>query len=261
MTIALLMVIAVNVAAEEDEIELRASTTNAMEATWAYIGETSITLMFFPVQNATDVNVDMSDWPMFTSELHLTVPHIDADVRWFHELFFDLEAKPGNFTITITVTYTDDQGGTVEHTVDHPFEYIRAIEVRSLTISDDGWNAIVVEIETFVFLEYLGVMYRDSGNLVFTRPDEMRYDVDPGVHEFSTRPRTSSSSYGDHSVEVKLGGAANYHSFTVLNRTVDITIEEETNAWDYIQPVLIIGIAISLVISIKAQRSRSKKAE
>ena len=220
------------------------------------------TLMFFPTQNATDVTVDVTDCPMFTSEVHITVPRIDANVRWYHELFFDIEAEPGNFTITIAVTYTDDQGGTVEHTVDHPFEYIRAIEVIGLTVNEDGWNAIDLEIETFVFLELLGVSYNASGNLVLGDSQEIRFDVDPGVHKFSTRPRTSYSSDGDHSVEVKLGGNANYHSFTVLNGTVDITIEEEMNASLTIGRVLlIIGIAVSVVFAIKVQRSRWNKAD
>ncbi len=264
LTIAFLMVVsvAVNVVAEEDEIELWTSTTNAREATWAFIGETGVALMFLPAQNATDVSVDVTDCPMFRSELHITVPHIDAGARWIHELFFDLDAEPGDHTIKIAVTYIDDQGGSVVHTVDHPFEYIRAIEVRSLTVSDDEWNAIDVEIETFVFLDILGVSFDADKDLVLTDSQETRRDVDPGVHRFSTKPKTSFSSEGDHSVQVRLGGSAGYHSFTVLNQTVDITIEEETNASDYIGHVLfIISIAIFVVLLIKLKRSRSKSEE
>jgi hypothetical protein len=258
----ILILMAANVEAREDEIEMWASTTNARDATWAYIGETSVVLMFFPAQNATDVSVEVTDCPMFTSEVHVTVPHIDADVRWPHELFFDIEAEPGNFTIKIAISYTDDQGGTVEHTVDHPFEVIRAIEIRSLTISDDEWNFIRVEVETFVFLDVLGIMFDANPDLVFTNPQESLRDVDPGVYKFSTRPREDFGFEGDYSVQVRLGGAANYHSFTIMNQTVDITIEEETDPMDPIVLVTLVAIvAILIIFLVRSIRFRKSTGQ
>lgn len=260
--IILVILVAIAIAAvgsaEGDELELWRSESNAREATWAYIGETSVALMFFPAQNATDVSVDVTDCPMFTSELHTTVPRIDSNVRWYQELFFDIGVEPGDYTIKIAVTYTDDLGGTVEHAIDHPFEVIRAIEVRSLTVSDDKWNDIRVEIETFVFLETLGVAFDATPYLELMDPQETRYDVDPGVYTFSTHPRINRFE-GDYYVLVRLGGTANYHSFTVLNQTVKLTIEEDTDYTDYFEPVLWIG-AGALLIGVFIISKRRRKS-
>lgn len=250
--------------AENDEVVIFSDRENVKQTDFFLLGEKSLSLRITFGNNCSNWRLRILDSPVLDSEIvDGTNSNINRGEVYYFPIKLNKTCIPGEYNLSINLTYKNQDNETVINIYDYPLECINAMSIESITLPTSSSKIFQIVINTNVTFDTFSLVFDGEGIIELSPISIFHENLESGLHTFSSNvTRNFNSSAGIQEVGWHLVAINGSRTIELGEKNIQVNVFDDTDNDDSNSEidlnVILLVILISLLILYNYFRFKSK---
>lgn len=147
-----------------------------------------------------------------------------------HMMILNSTAPPGEYHITIDLSYDNSDGARIFKTFNKTIYYLKALEIKKVSIPNNSNKRFSISVETFLEFDEFIVFFDSDGDIGIDPENLCYYNLSMGSHTFETRVFRAETREGGQEVGYYISAIYQNKSLVLTEKNIVVSIDwEEEN--------------------------------